>query len=531
VTDTKARILIVDDHRDQLVTLRAMLGDVVEEIVCATSGREALRRLLAPGEFAAMLLDIQMPAMDGFELAEMIRKHRVHRQTPIIFVTASGDDLHVRRSYALGAVDYILAPIVPAVLRAKVTVLVELHKKTEQVRRQAEALRRRATQLHLLTSTSITIHTAASVPEILRTAAEAAKAMVGAMCVVAKAAPAGDRAPPHSVVIRRDESEKDVGPPTSSIDAQLVWSDGLALGTLQVTGKVGGGSFDADDEAVMAQLAHVTSVAVQNRVLGDAREASRLKDEFFTNLSHELRNPLNALVGWIQLLQKLPASEPLKERALQALERNTGLLTRLVDDLLDTSRIAGHALAIVTKPMRLEDAARSTVESLRVTAEAKGIRLECCADDQLEVMGDGQRLMQAVWNLTANALKFTAQGGHVVVRVAREGPYALLIVDDDGEGIAPEFLPHVFERFRQTRTSTPSGHDGGLGLGLSIVRAITELHGGTVRAESKGVGQGARFTLRLPLLASRPLLDASAAQGAVARTSHSLAPEPLDPVF
>jgi signal transduction histidine kinase len=182
--------------------------------------------------------------------------------------------------------------------------------------------------------------------------------------------------------------------------------------------------------------------------------------------------------------------------------------------LLDVSRIVGHTLAIVTKPMRLDDVACSTVESLRVTAEAKGIRLECCtADHPVEVLGDMQRLTQALWNLVSNALKFTPKGGHVSVRVAREGSDALLVVDDDGEGIAPDFLPHVFERFRQARTTAQQGHGSGLGLGLSIVSAVVELHGGTVWAESRGLGQGARFTVRLPLPACRALLDSSAAPG------------------
>jgi signal transduction histidine kinase len=285
-----------------------------------------------------------------------------------------------------------------------------------------------------------------------------------------------------------------------AVRCSLAWPDGRPMGTLRVAGKIYGGQFDADDEAVVAQLAHVASVAVQNRVLGDAREANRLKDEFFANLSHELRNPLSALVGWIQLLQKMPTDEKIRERALDALERNATLLTRLVDDLLDVSRIAGNRLTIVTKPMKLEEVARATVESLGVTAEAKGIRIECLVDDQpVQVLGDAQRLTQAVWNLIGNALKFTPQGGHVVVRVTRRGSDALLIVEDDGLGIAPDFLPQVFDRFRQARAGTQHGHGNGLGLGLSIVRAVVELHGGTVWVESSGLARGARFSVRLPL--------------------------------
>jgi signal transduction histidine kinase len=509
VSPPAARILVVDDRHDQLVTLRAVLSDVVDEIVCASSARDALRLLLDSGEFALMLLDVQMPEMDGLDLAELIRKHRVHRQTPIIFVTASGDELHMRRSYALGAVDYILSPIVPAILRTKVGVFVDVYKKTAQLRMQTDVLSRRATQLRSLTDASIRIHASASVPEILRAAAEGARAIVAAEYVVATAALAGEQAPPHAAhvgdAIEPDEVDDKVQSPGETLVRSLTWSDGSPLGALQVRRKRGAAKFDPDDEAVIAQLSHLTSVALQNRVLGDAREANRLKDEFFTNLSHELRNPLTAVVGWIQLLQKMPAADDaLRARALEALGRNTALLTRLVDDLLDVSRIAGHGLNIVTKPMRLEEAVRTTVESLRVTGEAKGIFVELRVDEgPIEVLGDSQRLTQAVWNLVSNALKFSTTGGHVTVSVAAQSPNGVLVVEDDGEGIAPEFLPHVFERFRQARDGTRHGHGNGLGLGLSIVRSVVELHGGTVQAESRGLGLGARFTVRLPLIASR----------------------------
>jgi signal transduction histidine kinase len=504
VTSPSARILVVDDRHDQLVTMKAVLADVVDEIICATSARDALRSLLDPGEFALLLLDIQMPEMDGLDLAEMIRKHRVHRQTPIIFVTASGDDLHMQRCYALGAVDYILSPIVPAVLRTKVGVFVDAYKKTEQLRLQAEVLSRRATQLRSLTDASIRVHAADSVPEILRAAAESAREIIGAEYVVATGAIAGEQAPPHIACAGNDiDAREGKGGADVSLVRALTWSDGLPLGSLHVKGKRVGARFDADDEAVIAQLSHVTSVALQNRVLGDAREANRLKDEFFTNLSHELRNPLTAVVGWIQLLQRMPTDDGIRARALEALERNTALLTRLVDDLLDVSRIAGRGLAIVTKPMRLEDVVRSTVESLRVTGEAKGISVELRVDSPGEILGDSQRLTQAIWNLVSNALKFTAKGGHVTISVSARGAEAVLAVEDDGEGIAPEFLPYVFDRFRRARDGTRHGHGNGLGLGLSIVRAVVELHGGTVQAESAGLGHGARFSARLPLLSGR----------------------------
>jgi signal transduction histidine kinase len=383
------------------------------------------------------------------------------------------------------------------------------------------------------------------VPDILRCVTEAAQAMVGAECVVARAAPAGEQAPPHASVVgtfgprgdtpvsslaRRETFVRDRGAPVrmsrvelaqdewsvrggdeampfdAYLAAPLAWSDGQPLGVLQVIGKRGGTDFDADDEAVIAQLAHVASIAVQNRIFGDAREASRLKDEFFTNLSHEFRNPLNAVVGWLQVLEKVHAEEPRSQagtRALAAVQRNTALLTRLVDDLLDVSRIVSRRMTIQTKTMALEEMVRQTVESLRVAAEAKSIRLRCALPDAgLDVLGDAQRLTQALWNLLSNAIKFTPAEGKVTVALGREGAEAAIVVEDDGEGIAPDFLPHVFERFRQGNATTMRAAGGGLGLGLSIVRSVVELHGGTVRAESDGPGRGARFTIRLPLLSA-----------------------------
>ena len=534
------RILVVDDHPEQLVTLRAMLGDLVDEVVCAQSGRDALRRLLDSDEFAVILLDIHMPAMDGFELAEMVRGHRVHRNAPIIFMTASGDDVLEQRCYSLGAVDYILTPIVPTVLRTKVRVLVELHRKNLQVMLQAETLRRRAAQLHALADASAKIHACGSIDEIVRTAAAAAREITGADLAVAIAAPGGDCVPPHvaeatggtgsersagkrtealqalaaqvrerGACVRLSASELAQRPaPTDAgcdgealrgyLAAPLRWPDGEDLGVLQLAGKPG--DFDADDEAVVVQLAQLASTAIQNRTLGDAREANRLKDEFLGNLSHELRNPLNALAGWTSMLRKGTLDASAQAQGFATIDRNVTALGKLVDDLLDVSRIAANRLVLSTRSMMLEETVREAVDNLRPAATAKGIALECVYEPgPLEVMGDAHRLGQVVWNLVSNALKFTPSGGHVRVTLSRSGGDALLTVRDDGEGMCAEFVPFVFDRFRQARPTTRRGV-GGLGLGLAIVRSLVELHGGTVEAASDGPGKGASFEARLPLL-------------------------------
>lgn len=503
----ETRILIVDDRREQLVTLRAMLSDLADQVVCASSGRDALRLLLDPTEHALMILDVHMPGMDGFELASLVRQHRVHKNTPIIFMTADGDDVQARRSYTLGAVDYILSPVVPAVLRSKVHVLVELHRKTIQTRMQAEALRRRATQLHGLASASAAIHSAGSIDRILEVTATWARDILGCARAVAVAMPAGNAAPGHRATLEPATGETTAAPEDASmLEAPLRWPDGQDLGVLRVAGKAGA-PFDADDEAVLAQLAQIASIAIQNRTLSDAKEANRLKDEFLGTLSHELRNPLNALAGWVSMLRGPSSDGEARDRAIATIERNTKLLARLVDDLLDVSRIATNRLVLSTKATSLETVTRDVVESVRPTAKAKGVALEYAVDAcPCDVLGDAQRLGQVAWNLVMNAVKFTGAGGHVWVRLQAAGPDALLSVRDDGEGISPEFMPFVFDRFRQARPATQRDV-GGLGLGLAIVRSIVELHGGTVRVHSDGAGKGATFEVRLPLLQSVAAAD------------------------
>jgi signal transduction histidine kinase len=199
------------------------------------------------------------------------------------------------------------------------------------------------------------------------------------------------------------------------------------------------------------------------------------------------------------MLKGLASDGPARERAITTIERNTKLLARLVDDLLDVSRIATNRLVLNTKPTLLEGVTRDVIESIRPTAVAKGIALELAIEPgPSEVLGDAQRLGQVAWNLVMNALKFTSPGGHVWIKLQTSGSEATLSVRDDGEGISPEFLPFVFDRFRQARPATQRDV-GGLGLGLAIVRSVVELHGGTVRAHSDGPGHGATFEVRLPL--------------------------------
>jgi PAS domain S-box-containing protein len=231
----------------------------------------------------------------------------------------------------------------------------------------------------------------------------------------------------------------------------------------------------------------------------DAERASLMKDEFLSTLSHELRTPLSAILGWSQLLKMGDYTPGDLAEGLETIERNARAQTRLIDDLLDMNRIISGKIRLDVQPTELAQVVDSAVESVRPSADAKGIRLRKVLDPLAgPVSGDPTRLQQVVWNLLTNAIKFTPKGGRVDVLVERVNSHIEVTVSDSGEGIAPEFLPHVFERFRQADSSISRRH-GGLGLGLSIVRQLVELHGGTVRAKSAGEGQGSTFMVSLPL--------------------------------
>ena len=228
-------------------------------------------------------------------------------------------------------------------------------------------------------------------------------------------------------------------------------------------------------------------------------EASRLKDEFLMTLSHELRTPLNAIAGWVRMLCSNALPPDRQRHALETIERNAAAQTRLVEDLLDVSRAISGKLQIEPRQIEVGDAVLRAVETLRPASVAKRIAFrETIEPDLPPIFADPDRLQQIVWNLVSNAIKFTAEGGRVDVRVSRQGSTVEIRVTDSGIGIAPEFLPYVFDRFRQADAG-PSREHGGLGLGLAIVRQLVELHGGVVSAGSEGVGRGASFRVQLPI--------------------------------
>ncbi len=320
-------------------------------------------------------------------------------------------------------------------------------------------------------------------------------------------------APEHLALARRMTEEKLRDPSKPTVyTVDIIARDGTRL-TIEVSTRI---AFDGGRPVAVEGIARdvterVRAAVERERLLEEARaardlaeEANRLKDEFLATLSHELRTPLTAILGWASMLRAGGLNADTARRAVESIERNARAQKQLVEDVLDVSRIITGKLRLEMRPVELGALVRDAVETVRPAAEAKGIELRTrLAADAGEVAADPERLQQVLWNLLSNAVKFTPGGGRVEIGLTREGASTVIRVGDTGAGIAPEFLPHVFERFRQADMGTTRQH-GGLGLGLAIVRHLVELHGGEVTAESAGIDRGATFTIRLPLKASTP---------------------------
>ncbi|MEW6495655.1 MAG: ATP-binding protein [Cyanobacteriota bacterium] len=261
--------------------------------------------------------------------------------------------------------------------------------------------------------------------------------------------------------------------------------------------------YNKSDLAMAVELAQRCAIAIDNaRLYQEAQEANRIKDEFLAIVSHELRTPLNSMLGWVNMLRNRKLNEATAARALETIERNAKSQAKLIEDILDISRIIRGKIRLNTHPLHLPFLIDAVIENLRPTAELKAIQIEAIFDPEVgQVMGDAERLQQIIWNLLSNAIKFTPHGGCVEVRLEQVNSSAQIVVRDTGKGISPEFLPHLFERFRQAEAATTRAHSG-LGLGLAIVRHLAEMHNGSVYAASEGEGKGATFTVQLPLIDS-----------------------------
>ncbi len=602
----RVNILMVDDNESNLLALETILQGDDRNLVRAASGDEALQYLLR-NDVAVILLDVRMPGISGLETAELIRGRKKTHDVPIIFLTAfdSADKQDLSKGYSLGAVDYIIKPLDPDALKSKVAVFVELYKKTEQVKHQAELLHEKNIELENANFQRLgklvelgKRLTAERDPEaLLQVFCDAARDILGSRNAyvrimgqdgrsvrffvgesldvetaeregiregireadegILSAFSSKDKAIRVSYAARgrtrRLLNQQSIG---SLLSAPISLLD-QTIGWLYLVDKLGAEEFSEADERLALTLAGQLAVAYENASLyADAREhasqllaevterkqaqeekerlllsekaarleaekaqrlsadllmseeaaradaeaANRLKDEFLATVSHELRTPLNSILGWSQLLRTGDLDEDSTNRALQTIERNTRALAQIIDDLLDVSRIITGKLRLRVQALELNSVVEAALESIRPATDAKNIRLDVTLDRAAGlVSGDSSRLQQIVWNLLSNAIKFTPSGGHVEVRLDRVGTNAQITITDNGEGVSADFLPYVFDRFRQADSTFTRMH-GGLGLGLAIVRHLVELHGGTVSADSQGKGKGAAFAVSFPLL-------------------------------
>jgi signal transduction histidine kinase len=427
-------ILAVDDSLANLLAIEAALGEFGAHVVKTQSGADALRRLLTQ-DFALILLDVQMPIMDGFQTARMIRERQRNRETPIIFVTAHHrEHADVLRAYELGAVDFLFKPIVPEILRAKASVLLALQRRTAEVAIQARLLREQEHQMHQ------------------RRLAEARRDWEDEM------------------LRRQVEEERRAATETARRAEELA----RTVATL---------------EKVEREL---------TRTNQDLAEADRRKDEFLAVLAHELRNPLAPLSAGLEILKLELVPGSASERALStrsSMERQVRHLRRLVDELLDTSRIESGKVTLDIEVIDLREVVSQALGICRAEIEERGQQLTVnLPSEPAWVKGDPVRLTQVLANLLNNANRYTDLGGHITLDCRVDGERALVSVTDDGQGISPEVIARIFDIFVQERSGA-----GGLGIGLTLVRQLVELHRGEVTVESEGLGRGSRFEVKLPL--------------------------------
>jgi len=562
----KIKILLVDDRPENLLAYRAILGELDLELTFADCGEEALKSVLT-NDFAVILLDVNMPGMDGFETAAFIRGRKHSSHTPIIFVTAFPDEVHAARGYAHGAVDYLQTPIVPEVLRAKVRVFVELFRMTEQIKRQGEErlafdqerVRRAAAEeansrLRFLAQVTEVVGRSLDYAATARDLVRLTVPTLGEHAVVARwdelgpcwqivqAIATGDEVSvaelasldplPSEIAaaIRQSQSTQAHSTQAHSTQAQSAQASGIdrpsdsALGasdprlillplagqksTFAVLGIKRGSAappFSADDRTLIEALGSRAAMALENANLyKDLERADRQKNEFLSMLAHELRNPLAPIRTAVDVLRLKGDGQPEIEWAREIINRQTKHLVRLVDDLLDVSRITGGKIRLDLEVLNAASVVAAAVETSRPLIEESGHQMTVTLPEEpVWVRCDRVRLAQVLSNLLNNAAKYTQRGGLIALTVERSGGEAVFRVADNGIGISAEMLPKVFELFTQVERSLDRSQ-GGLGVGLTVVKRLVEMHGGRVEAASSGAGGGSEFTVRLPAIESPP---------------------------
>ncbi len=508
-----AHVLLVDDQPANLLALEAALDSLGVDMVRAQSGPQALVAL-EKQDFAAVLLDVRMPGMDGFEVAREIRSRARSRFTPILFVTAGDDpDEAMLSAYALGAVDFLAKPLRTEILKAKVGVFVELYRSKEELRlrERRDFEQRLEAKEERYRALFESIDEGFCVIKLLRDrhgrvhdyryeeANEAFSMHTGLRNAIGRNIL--ELVPDHEEhwmdlydrVARTGEATRFV----QEAKGMKRWFDVYAT-------RLGGEGSDL----VAVLFSDITQrlVAEQDlrRLNEELAQANRRKTEFLATLAHELRNPLAPLSNGLHLMRMASSKPELLEKTRQMMERQIQHMVHLVDDLLDVARISTGKVELRRQRIDLKEVVATAVETSTSLIEGSGHKLTVEVPAQpLPVDADPTRIAQVISNLLNNAAKYTPEGGRIALKVAIEGQHAVLSVTDTGIGIGPEAIGKVFEMFAQVPGAGKP--QGGLGIGLSLVQSLVALHGGTVAAASAGVGQGSVFTVRLPLA---PALDA-----------------------
>jgi signal transduction histidine kinase/DNA-binding response OmpR family regulator len=543
----KVKILVVDDHRANTLALQATLADPTCEVFMATSGADALG-LILKHEFAVILLDVVMPKMDGLDTARIIRRRDASKDIPIIFLTANGTEVGLnRKAYALGAVDFMIKPLDTEVVKAKVSVFVDLFRKTQQICLQQEQLRqaerRQAEEgQRFLAAASEALLSSLQYRDTLAAVARLAVPRLGDFCMVEVAAGESDGGSDFTIaqvdpekgaqaeelfrklsvdrkhgigtVMRTRKSElisELVGQPpsallramglTSVMTVPMTVRDRI-LGAITFAIAAPRQAHSESDLAIAEDLAHRAAFAIDNaRLYRQAQDAIRARDEFLSIASHELRTPLTPLQLQLQRMVKqlekesgLNGSSDGMKIALKRSERQVLRLTALVENLLDVSRITSGHLRIQPEWVDLVEVLRDVVGRFAEELGRAGCEVDLDAGESVVGQWDRLRIEQVVTNLIANAIKY-GSGKPIEIRLLKNGRTAGFSVRDNGIGIAPEQQTRIFGRFERAVSTRAYG---GLGLGLYIAQQILDAHGGHIRVESVP-NQGARFIVELPL--------------------------------
>jgi PAS domain S-box-containing protein len=549
------KVLIVDDEARNLDALEVILQSSGCTLIRAESADDALLAILRH-EFAAMIFDIRMPRMGGIELANLVKQRRRTQDVPIIFLTAHNlEDEDVLRAYGVGAVDYLSKPINPDILSSKVSVFIDLYRKTRELAAvnkelQSEIVARQKAQEALLRANQdlelrVAERTAALTiahrgvkenEERLRMAMDVAQIAVwewdiasGRMTwstdpeVLFGFPPGafGENRRVFTTVHPEDQERVRASVQTAletgstyECEYRVVRPDGVSVWITERgrvlfdeqgrADKLVGVSRDISGQR-RAEHAREQALLSERGARDEAERQSRIKDEFLATLSHELRTPMNAILGWLAVLAKGNiVRDP--EQAIGVIQRNAMVQAKLIEDMLEMNKLTSGHVRLEVSLLDVGAIIDATIESLKPTADAKSVQLSALRDAALpRIYADGRRVQQIMWNLLHNAVKFTRSGGRVDVFVSCTEGSVRIVVQDTGQGIPQEFMPYVFDRFRQADPSTTRG-TWGLGLGLSITKHLVELHGGTIHASSPGEDQGSTFVVDLPI---RPAIEAA----------------------